>query len=150
LEIISVKGSETPLAAELIRLEQDTLGAGAFDHLTWPVLLDLGFVCACIYEGELIALTAFVRDWHEFDRAYLATLAVKKEWQCQGVGMFLLEKTFGMLKNDGITEVQLTVDPGNKAACGLYKKFGFIEIGFQRDKYGPGHDRLVLQWTISS
>lgn len=150
LETIIIEGSGSPLAAELIELERDTLGAGAFDHMTWPVLLDHGLVCALKRGSEIIALIAFIKDWRENGKAYLATIVVKRKWQHQGVGTFLLEQALERLQGNGITKVRLTVDPGNEAGCNLYKKTGFFEIGFQPEKYGPGYDRLVLERTLSA
>lgn len=68
-------------------------------------------------------------------------MGVKKEYRGQGIGKSLLERALNHSKSIGLEKIELTVYTDNKSAVGLYKKYGFTEVGTNKhfrkigDKY---------------
>jgi ribosomal protein S18 acetylase RimI-like enzyme len=65
--------------------------------------------------------------------AHIYGVYVKKEFRCRGIGTTLIEHTIGTIhKNAYISKISLTVNPLQKAAVRLYKKYGFKVAGTLR------------------
>jgi RimJ/RimL family protein N-acetyltransferase len=56
-------------------------------------------------------------------------MLVVPEWRSRGVGSALLTAAVGWARMRGLHKLSLEVFPGNVAAIGLYRKFGFVEEG---------------------
>ena len=74
---------------------------------------------------------------------------VKKEYRGQGVGKKLVESAISLIKkNKNIIKINLNVNPKQKAAVKLYKKYGFKTIGvLKKDLYvnGKFYDELIME-----
>ncbi len=75
--------------------------------------------------GELVGTS-----WMTFDgrRIHLHHFGVKPEFQRQGAGKVLAEKSLLFAKEKGY-QIKLEVHQSNKAAIELYKKYGFTYLG---------------------
>lgn len=75
--------------------------------------------------GELVGTS-----WMTFDgrRIHLHHFGVKPEFQRQGVGKILVEKSLLFAKEKGY-QIKLEVHQSNKAAIELYKRYGFTYLG---------------------
>jgi len=75
--------------------------------------------------GELVGTS-----WMTFDgrRIHLHHFGVKPEFQRQGIGKVLVEKSLLFAKNKRY-QIKLEVHQSNKAAIELYKKYGFTYLG---------------------
>lgn len=73
------------------------------------------------------------------DEAHLLNISVALERQRAGLGSRLLEFLFAEAKAHGATRMFLEVRPSNASGLGLYRRFGFAEIG-RRRAYYPGHN----------
>lgn len=56
-------------------------------------------------------------------------MAILNEFRGKGIGTALLNQLLEEAKKKGIRKLSLSVDPQNRAAVHLYKRFGFIEVG---------------------
>jgi RimJ/RimL family protein N-acetyltransferase len=56
-------------------------------------------------------------------------MLVVREWRGCGVGSALLTAAVDWARVRGLHKLSLEVFPGNAAAIGLYRKFGFVEEG---------------------
>jgi putative acetyltransferase len=56
-------------------------------------------------------------------------MLVVREWRGRGVGSALLTAAVDWARMHGLHKLSLDVFPGNAAAIGLYRKFGFVEEG---------------------
>lgn len=66
---------------------------------------------------------------------HLVNLCVEPEYQRQGIGSLLLSHLLTLARQDSIISIILEVRPSNFSALCLYQKFGFKEIGIQKDYY---------------
>ena len=56
-------------------------------------------------------------------------MLVVPDWRSRGVGSALLAEAVAWARVQGLHKLSLEVFPGNIAAIGLYRKFGFVEEG---------------------
>jgi len=75
---------------------------------------------------------------------WVLRLKVVEGLRSRGIGRLLLDTVVTSLAAAGAKKVLLSVAPGNKNAIGLYKKYGFSEIGFQTGYFGEGEDRIIM------
>jgi ribosomal-protein-alanine N-acetyltransferase len=89
------------------------------------------------------ALTLLQRDI-----IHIANIAVKEEYQHQGIGSEILSHLlhFGMSLNK--KKAILEVRPSNLPAISLYEKFDFYKVGIRKRYYPDGEDALVMQREI--
>lgn len=84
-------------------------------------------------------------------RVLLFSLAVTSAWRRRGVGLALMRAVFASLVSRGVRVLELTVDPANEAALGLYiSKLGCDFAELVPDHFGPGRPRQVLRKMLVS
>lgn len=84
-------------------------------------------------------------------RAFLFSLAVTAAWRRRGIGLALMRVVIDSLVSRGVRVLELTVDPANEAALGLYvSKLGCERVELLQDHFGPGRPRLLLKRKLVS
>jgi ribosomal-protein-alanine N-acetyltransferase len=84
------------------------------------------------------------------DEAHVTTLAVHPDERGQGIGARILLALVRAARQEGMTSLTLEVRAGNRAAQGLYRRFGLAPAGVRRGYYkragvsGPGEDAVVM------
>lgn len=79
------------------------------------------------------------------DEGYVTNVAVFPEFRKQGVGKALLEATFSLAQESGLSFVSLEVRQSNKNAISLYERLGFKLEGKRKNFYeNPREDALIL------
>ena len=113
----------------------DSLRAG-YDCRTWRL------------NGELIGYFVLMAAAGE---AHLLNLSIAEPHQRRGHGTALLREAAGLARVLGAKNVFLEVRPSNRAAQGLYMRFGFRKVAVRRGYY-PAHsgreDALVLTLAL--
>jgi len=82
-------------------------------------------------------------------KGHIVSVAVLPEHRRQGIASALLEKTLEALKEYRASEVFLEVRVSNKAAIGLYEKFGFSTSREITGYYRDGETARVMVKTIA-
>jgi ribosomal-protein-alanine N-acetyltransferase len=72
---------------------------------------------------------------------HILNLCVDPDYQHQGVGSTLLRALLATAEVSDIATLFLEVRPSNKAALGLYEKFGFNEVGIRNNYYPAENGR---------
>lgn len=76
----------------------------------------------------------------------IENVVVAPEWVRRGVGNSLIEALLERAGCDGAEAVFLEVRESNRAARGLYEKWGFVEVGRRKGYYsGPVEDAVVYR-----
>ncbi len=79
------------------------------------------------------------------DEGYITNVAVSKNYRKKGVGTALLNRVFGLAKDENLSFISLEVRLSNQNALSLYEKFGFKEEGKRKNFYdNPKEDALIL------
>ena len=79
------------------------------------------------------------------DEGYIANIAVAKRFRGQGIAKALLRRLITFGTKNGLRTITLEVRSSNEAALGLYRGFGFAQVGQRRGFYtNPTEDALLL------
>jgi len=104
-----------------------------------------GYSCwVCRVDGELVGYFVIMLA---VDDAHLLCISVSEKRQKQGLGARLLHHAMHVARQNGAKTLLLEVRPSNRNALGLYRHFGFQQIGVRRGYYPAEHgreDALVL------
>ena len=135
----------TPQIMErLTHLEKTAFGEGGMNHWQLAPLVRYGRVFCLAYGGEIIGVMEFMRTWDQY-ACYLVGSPLYPQYRSLGYGKYFLKQALDQIQRDGlgrsclrwlrITYLRLP------AVCLL----GFQQVGFLKDEYGPGEDRLLLE-----
>lgn len=95
--------------------------------------------CAQFYaikeEDEVIG---FIDFYLLFDSSSLAILAVKENYQRQGIGTKLLDFMFDQLKENNVLFNELEVRESNQKAISFYEKYGYQRMKIKPNYYTNG------------
>jgi [ribosomal protein S18]-alanine N-acetyltransferase len=89
-------------------------------------------------DGCLVGYSVAMRG---VDELHLLNLTVAREARGCGHGLRLLEALARSARQQGAQAIWLEVRSGNPAAIGLYRRFGFEQVGLRRDYYPAHHGR---------
>lgn len=144
-----VKNFDQELIQLLIQMEEDAFGDGGLNQWHLVPFIRHGRVYLAKEGQNVVGMAQYMRDWDKPNTAYLMGVSIDTEERGKGFGTILLRESLRLLENEGITEVELTVDPQNIAAIRVYEgKLGFIKAGMRVDEYGAGENRLVMLLSL--
>jgi ribosomal-protein-alanine N-acetyltransferase len=83
-------------------------------------------------------VVGFIMSRRAADEAEILSVAVAKAWRKGGVATRLLALHLRKLAGMRVRRVFLEVDEANAAACRLYRRAGFREVGRRPGYYGGG------------
>ncbi|MCR4874653.1 MAG: ribosomal protein S18-alanine N-acetyltransferase [Clostridia bacterium] len=78
------------------------------------------------------------------DEGYINNIAIKREYQSQGLGTKLFEDLIERAEKFEVKALTLEVGKNNNKAIGLYKKFGFKVEGVRKNYYKNSEDALIM------
>ncbi len=79
--------------------------------------------------------------------AHILNLCIHPQYQGQGLGLALMEHLLRLARRHHANTMFLEVRPSNVAACALYERLGFNEVGLRRNYYPDNNgreDALIL------
>ncbi|MET8955106.1 GNAT family N-acetyltransferase [Streptomyces sp. NPDC004533] len=138
---------------ELHRLDREVFQEVAYPYFMLRQLFDMyADHLLVLDDGEALQGYVLAGTGDDSGLGWMLGLGVARARRGEGLGRRLMLEILGRLRNDGIREVRLTVDPTNAAAIALYKSSGFApataEGGLRRNYFGPGEHRLVLGLSL--
>ena len=89
-------------------------------------------------------IVAYADLWIIYEQAQLANIAVKKEFQRQGIGQELLDYCIDYAIHQGCETVSLEVRVNNQNAISLYERNGFINAAVREKYYEDGTDAYLM------
>ena len=145
-----VKDPDPGLVEELCRMEVENLGQeAAINQWVLPVIIRYGRLFIAVDdEDSLIGVCEIIRSYLVPSTAFIHSFYIDGKFRNKGIGKILLRKVLYELKSDSFKEVQLTVDPDNRAASRLYRSFGFKKKGTRKDEYGKGIERDLFSLKL--
>jgi ribosomal-protein-alanine N-acetyltransferase len=88
---------------------------------------------------------AYAGMWLVLDEAHVTNIAVRKDQRGAGFGEKVARALMQLAADSGIRYMTLEVRRSNLVAQGLYKKLGFVEVGFRKRYYADNNeDALVM------
>jgi len=88
---------------------------------------------------------AYAGMWLVLDEAHVTNIAVREDRRGEGLGERVARALMQLAADTGVRYMTLEVRRGNLVAQGLYKKLGFVEVGFRKRYYADNNeDALVM------
>jgi ribosomal-protein-alanine N-acetyltransferase len=89
---------------------------------------------------------------YALDEAHLLDVAVAAPLHGRGVGRYLLDRIAARARAQRMASILLEVRPSNTRALGVYRRYGYEEIGRRRGYY-PAHegrreDAIVMRYML--
>lgn len=82
----------------------------------------------CWRNNDLIGLIAAYCNDESRKTAFITNVSVLPKWQNRGIAQRLMENCIIYMRDLGISQVELEVNPSNNAAISFYEKNGFTAI----------------------
>ncbi|MDX3103750.1 ribosomal protein S18-alanine N-acetyltransferase [Nonomuraea angiospora] len=98
-----------------------------------------------LVDGEIIGYAGLASA---SDQADVQTIAVLEKHQGTGVGGALLTELLAEAGRRGAREIFLEVRADNPRAQGVYRHYGFEEIGTRRRYYDDGTDAIMMRRNL--
>jgi [ribosomal protein S18]-alanine N-acetyltransferase len=92
-------------------------------------------------------LVGFAGLWLMVDQAHVVTVAVTPDAQRRGYGRLLVYGLLQLAQREGMASATLEVRESNQAARGLYRGYGFHEVGVRKRYYTDNHEDAVIMTT---
>jgi [ribosomal protein S18]-alanine N-acetyltransferase len=116
---------------------------------TFVGLMDRDTVESLVMVDDLGTVLGYAVLWCILDQGELANIAIVPDRRGGGLGAWLLHKVCDVARSRGVKKLFLEVRTSNEAAIGLYRRFGFNDVGARRDYYeSPREDALVMLATL--
>ena len=88
---------------------------------------------------------AYAGMWLVLDEAHVTNIAVRSDMRGRGLGEAVARALMQLAADTGIRYMTLEVRRTNLVAQSLYKKLGFVEVGFRKQYYADNNeDALVM------
>ncbi|MGN9836536.1 ribosomal protein S18-alanine N-acetyltransferase [Nonomuraea sp. H19] len=100
------------------------------------------YYVVAVLDDEIVAYAGLATA---ADQADVQTIAVLEKFQGTGIGGALLTELLGEAGRRGAREIFLEVRADNPRAQGVYRHFGFEEIGTRRRYYDDGTDAIMMR-----
>ncbi|GAA4999140.1 GNAT family N-acetyltransferase [Streptomyces siamensis] len=130
------------------------LDAELFPDFTYPYFVLRQFFDVCAKDFLVLddgsSLCGYVLSATAPDRrkSWVLGLGVTKNLRGQGLGRRLMGEALHSLRDHGVPEVWLSVEPANDTAIALYRSLGFVHQGSEKGYFGPGEDRLLMMLRL--
>ena len=83
--------------------------------------------------------------WLVIDEAHVTNVAIRKDLRGQGLVEKLMRALIQLAADSGMIWMTLEVRRSNAAAQGLYRKLGFVDVGWRKRYYEDnGEDALLM------
>jgi len=106
-------------------------------------------VLRVLRESPRDPVTAFVNYWHVADELQVMNVATLPGTRRRGYASALLTDLIQTGRARGARHVTLEVRASNDPARGLYRKFGFVELGIRPQYYSDnGEDAVVMHLVL--
>ncbi len=103
---------------------------------TWQHHLSKYDCRVLVSDQVVVGVIVFFKSVEESDIVYLA---IKPEWQRQGLGKHLLQSALDELYKQQVKKVFLEVRASNQAAKALYQACQFVQVGLRKNYYKTEH-----------
>lgn len=98
------------------------------------------------YKNEIVA---YISISIVLDICDISSIVVKKKYEKNGIGTYLLNKVFEICKNSKVNKILLEVRKSNEKAINLYTKNNFKKIAERKDYYlKPKEDAYIFEYIL--
>ena len=92
-------------------------------------------------------LVGYAGCWQILEEVHITNIAVSPEFRRQKIGESLLRQIIDDCYENKAKYITLEVRVSNKAAIGLYEKYGFKSLGVRKGYYQNNNEDALIMWT---
>ena len=92
-------------------------------------------------------LIAYCGCWQILEEVHITSIAVEPNSRKKHVGEALLTTMIDECYKNMVKYITLEVRVSNKAAIGLYEKYGFKSLGTRKGYYQDNNEDALIMWT---
>jgi ribosomal-protein-alanine N-acetyltransferase len=115
----------------------------------WPrefFTMELEYDSFVVIRDDEVA--GFICTMQVMDECTVTNVSVKPALRRQGIAEYIFRNLFDIMDSRDVRYYYLEVRASNQAACQLYMKLGFSQIGIRKDYYhNPVEDAAVMALT---
>ena len=87
---------------------------------------------------------AYAGVWFVLDEGHITNVAVLPEKRGLGYGEQILQALMQLASDSGMSWMTLECRRSNAAAQGLYRKLGFVDVGYRKGYYADNHEDALI------
>jgi ribosomal-protein-alanine N-acetyltransferase len=91
-------------------------------------------------------VAGYAMMWHVVNEGHINNIAVAERFRQMGVGSLLMEMLDETARKNEMIGLTLEVRVGNRAAMGLYHKYGFKVEGLRKNYYSDTKEDAAILW----
>lgn len=147
VEEVTIKRMKPEDIDGVIAIEEKAYGAHHWskDSFLQELNNDLAWYYSLFNAGG--KLVAYAGTWHILEEAHITNIAVDEDNRRRGYGEALLKYILDDCYKEMIKYLTLEVRVSNKAAIGLYEKYGFTSFGIRKKYYQDNNEDAMIMWT---
>lgn len=132
----------------VVAIETEAFGS-PWRRETFLDLIDRPTAELLVMVEEAEGVVGYAVLWCVLDQGELANVAIARHMRGRGLGRVLLAEVLAVARARGVETVFLEVRESNAPALGLYRRFGFSQVGHRRGYYDhPKEDARILMAKI--
>lgn len=89
-------------------------------------------------------IMGYVGIWITYEQSQITTIGIRPQYQGQGLGRLLMEKSIEFAKRQGCEVMSLEVRVSNTKAISLYESLGFEKKAIRKNYYQDNHEDADL------
>ncbi len=147
VETVTIKRMSKEDIDGVIAIEEKAYGAHHWskDSFMQELSNDLAWYYSLFNsDGKLVG---YAGTWHILEEAHITNIAVDMDNRRKGYGEALLKHILDDCYKEMIKYITLEVRASNKAAIGLYEKYGFTSFGIRKKYYQDNNEDAIIMWT---
>lgn len=136
-------------------IQEDVLPLAALERRCfpadpWPQAVIARQIGCFLVAEQLGQLVGYAAVNQVLDEGQVDNFAVAPEFRRQGIGDLLMKAVLFTAQTVSLRTLTLEVRLSNTAAISLYKKYGFVPVGYRKNYYlHPREDALLMTLPLS-
>jgi ribosomal protein S18 acetylase RimI-like enzyme len=148
-EIREVKRHDPQLISALTELDLLTYSEPTFSRFTLGAFLRHGRVFLAMADELVIGACHCLRDFERPAEVVVFNMALRPGWRGHGLGTRFMAGLLSLLKQQGVSAVQLQVAENNERAIWIYReKFGFEHVTVHPNEFHNGQSYRLMRLDL--
>jgi ribosomal-protein-alanine N-acetyltransferase len=102
---------------------------------------DFAFYIVALLDGRVVGYAGM---WIVLDEGHITNVALHPDYRGNGMGRLLMTELLARSAALGASRITLEVRVSNKAARGLYRSLGFMDMGIRRKYYSDNDEDAII------
>ena len=91
-------------------------------------------------------LVAYAGMWVVLDEGHITNIGVHPDYREEGIATMVIMELIAAAREKGARRFTLEVRPSNVNAIALYRKFGFVSVGYRKEYYADNKEDAMIMW----